>query len=179
MARARPTDSIDYEIVALAAARDIRGAAALLAKAYLKFLRDYVRARVRPGAVDDICGEVWAVVSRKVPADLASPRGYLIAIARNKVGHALNEHSFQALDASVAALSTSPPSKLGRAQKAEELRAAVAALDPYDRELLHLSFHENMKPSEIAVAMGRGELPKTVSKQITRAIDKLRDHVKW
>ena len=177
-------DPIDAEIVRLAAANDSRGAAALMAKTHAAFLRNYVRRRVRTRAVDEVCAKVWEVVSKKVPPDLESPRGYLVGIARHKIGHALDERSFQALDSAIAeqpmwhTKSASARGKLVRAQAIEELRDAIADLDDYDRELIQLSFIEGMRPAEVAVAMGRGIDPKTVSKQVSRVVDALRDRIK-
>lgn len=177
-------DPIDAEIVRLAAANDSRGAAALMAKTHAAFLRSYVRRRVRNRAVDEVCAKVWEVVSAKVPPDLESPRGYLVGIARHKIGHALDEKSFQALDSAVAeqpmwhSVSKSARGKLVRAQAIEELRSAIAELDDYDRELVQLSFIEGLRPAEVAVAMGRGTDPKTVSKQVSRVVDALRDRIK-
>jgi RNA polymerase sigma factor (sigma-70 family) len=176
-------DAVDAEIVRLAGAGDARGAARLLAQAYQQHVRDYVRRRVRADAVDDVCAKVWAVIAAGVPADLASPRGYLIGIARHKIGHALDERSFADLDSVVAAqpmwrsASRSTRSKLIRAQETAEIRRAIAALDAYERELVILSFVDGLRPAEIAAAMGEGTDPRTVSKQISRAVDGLRDRI--
>jgi RNA polymerase sigma factor (sigma-70 family) len=184
MPRAQINEAVDARIVALAQAADAQKAAELLAKTYQGFVRDYVRRRVKANAVDEVWSQVWAVVAKNVPADLRSPRGYLIGIARHKIGHALDQRSFDAIDSALAeqpmwrSRSGSARSKLARAQQIEEVRAAIAALDPEDRELIQLSFHEGLRPAEIAVAMGRGTDPKTVSKQISRAVDALRDRVK-
>jgi RNA polymerase sigma factor (sigma-70 family) len=179
-----PADDVDAEIVRLAAAGDARKAADLLARTYQKFVRDYIRRRVRANAVDDVAAKVWSVVASKVPTDLASPRGYLVGIARHKIGHALDERSHHALDSFIAeqpmwkSASSSVRGKLARAQQIEAVRAAVAALDAYDRELIQLSFIDGLRPAEIAAAMGRGTEPKTVSKQISRVVDSLRDRIK-
>lgn len=177
-------DAANAEIVRLAEAGEARKAADLLARTYQTFVRDYVRRRVRANAVDDVTAKVWAVVAAKVPADLKSPRGYLVGIARHKIGHAFDEKSHHALDSLIAerpmwkTASSSARGKLAKAEQVEAVRAAVAALDDYDRELIQLSFIDGLRPAEIAAAMGRGTDPKTVSKQISRVVDSLRDHIK-
>ena len=179
------SETDDAEIVRLAAAGDHKAAAARMAKAYQSFVRDYVRRRVRESAVEDVCAKIWAVVATKVPADLISPRGYLVGIARHKIGHAYDEKSHEALDSALAerrqlwrSQSKSIRGKLARAQEIEEVRAAVAELDEHDRELIQLSFIDGLRPAEIAIAMGRGTDPKTVSKQVSRVVDRLRDRIK-
>ena len=177
-------DQTDDEIVRLAADGKVSAAAALLVSTYGPFVRDYVRRRVRASAVEDVCAKVWAVVAKKVPADLVSPRGYLVGIARHKIGHALDERSFEALDSLAAerpmwrSTSKSVRGKLALAEETAALRTAIAELDEYDRELIQLSFVDGLRPREIAVAMGRGVDPRTVSRQISRAVDALRDRVK-
>ena len=177
-------EAADAEILRLAAAGDVKRAADLLARTYQAFLRGYIRRRVKPNAVDDVAAKVWSVVASKIPTDLASPRGYLIGIARHKIGHALDEKSHHALDSFIAeqpmwkSASSSARGKLARAQQVEAVRAAVAQLDDYDRELIQLSFIDGLRPAEIAAAMGKGTDPKTVSKQISRVVDSLRDHIK-
>jgi RNA polymerase sigma-70 factor (ECF subfamily) len=168
----------DAEIVARARAGDTRGAAELLAKAYQKWLHGFVRRRVPAAAVDEICGKVWEVVAAGVPADLSAPRGWLVGIAFHKIGHALRARSFDALDSTVSQHVTSVRGKLIRAEQIDELRRAIAGLPPDDRELLHLAFTDGLKPAEIVAATGRDVDPKTLSKQISRLVDGLRDHVK-
>jgi RNA polymerase sigma factor (sigma-70 family) len=111
------------------------------------------------------------------------PRGYLIGIARHKIAHAIDERSFEALGSDLAerpmwrATTKSARAKLARALDAEALRRAIAALDGDDRELIQLSFIEGLRPAEIAVAMGSRTDPKTVSKQISRVVDRLREKI--
>ncbi|HTJ43849.1 MAG TPA: sigma-70 family RNA polymerase sigma factor [Kofleriaceae bacterium] len=157
--------------------------AAELMKTYKRWLAGFVRRRAPAGAVDDICSKVWEVVAAGVPADLEHPRGWLAAIAFHKIGHALREKSFAALDSALAekpmwkSSMTSARGKLVRAQQVEQLRRAIASLPPDDRELIHLTFTDGLKPAEIVAATGRKVEPKTLSTQIARIVDRLRDHV--
>ena len=172
------TADADDEIRQRARGGDARGAAALLAETYKTWLRGFVRRRVPPAEIDDVCGKVWEVVATGVPADLASPRGWLAGIAFHKIGHALRMRSFDALDSTVSQHVTSIRGKLIKAEQIDEVRRAIAALPPEDRELLHLMFTDGLKPAEIVAATGRDVSAKTLSTQIARLVDKLRDHVK-
>lgn len=173
----------DGEIVRRARAGDARGAAAMLAKTYRRWLTGFVRRRAPAAAVDEICGKVWEVVAAGVPADLAAPRGWLAGIAFHKIGHALRERSLDALDSGLAqkpmwrSSAASVRTKLVRAEQTEQVRRAIAALPADDRELIHLAFTDGLKPLEIIAATGRRVDPKTLSKQISRIVDALREHV--
>src|SRR5690349_15724841 len=129
-------DEDDDEIRRLAAAGDVRGAAARMATAYTAFVRGYIRRRVPAHLADDLAGKVWLVVARKVPADLMRPRGWLVRIADNVILHAHDQRSFEALDSALAAkpmwrsTTTDPRGKVKRAEEAAELHAAITALPP-------------------------------------------------
>jgi DNA-directed RNA polymerase specialized sigma24 family protein len=177
------SDAADIEIVRRAAAGDARGAAALLATTYRRWLFGFVRRRVPAAAIDEICGKVWEVAAGGVPPDLASPRGWLAGVAFHKIGHALRERSVEALDSALAqkpmwrSSATSVRGKLVRAEQIAQVQRAIAALAPDDRELIHLAFTDGLKPAEIVAATGRKVDPKTLSKQISRIVDGLREHV--
>src|SRR2546421_9952602 len=149
---------VDKEIVRRAAARDSRGAAELLASAYTRWLKSVGRRSVPASDVDDVCGKVWTVVAAGVPPTLEYPRGWLARIAYNKIGNALRERSYQALDSALAekpmwrSSVTSVRGKLERAEQLDRIRRANPAPAPRDRELLHLAFIDGLKPAAIIAA---------------------------
>jgi RNA polymerase sigma factor (sigma-70 family) len=177
------TDEIDEEIVRLARAGEAQASAALMAKTYRRWLLGFVRRRARPETVDDVCAKVWLVVARKMPRDLRSPRGWLARIAFNTIGHALNARSVDELDSELAqkpmwrSTTVSVRGKLMREQQMDQVRRAIAALEPADRELIHLAFVDGLKPAEIVEATGRNVTPKTLSKQIGRIVESLQESV--
>src|SRR5688572_7506656 len=130
------TDEIDQEIKRLAAAGETAAAAALMTKTYRRWLEGFVRRRARPETVDDVCAKVWLVVARKLPRDLRYPRGWLAGIAFRTIGHALNARSVDELDSELAqkpmwrSTAVSVRGRLIREQQIDQLKRAIAALDP-------------------------------------------------
>lgn len=123
-----------------------------------------------------MCAQVWtAVAAAGLPVDLEAPRGWLIGIARHKVADALDERSWHTLDSQLAeqmlrsAVST-PFEKLA----GKQALAQVMTLDRDDCELVAMRFLDEMRPAEIAVALGGGLSPGAISKRIERAVESLR-----
>ena len=175
-------DPADAEILQLVAAGDLRGAVARMAGAYQAYLRGYVGRRLdRSARIDEVCSQVWAAVAAAgLPADLAAPRGWLIGIARHKIADALDERSWTALDSQLAehpmfrsSVST-PFKRLARKQAAAQVMTAMAILDRDDRELVALRFLDELRPAEIAAALGGSRSPGAISKRIERAVEALR-----
>ena len=181
MARMDP-NPVDAEIVRLVVGGDMRGAITRMAEAYRAYLRGYVGRRLADAArIDDVCGQVWtAVAAAGLPVDLQAPRGWLIGIARHKVADALDERSWHTLDSRLAehpmlrsSVST-PFKKLARKQAVAQVMSAMTILDRDDRELVAMRFLDEMRPAEIAVALGGGLSPGAISKRIERAVESLR-----
>ncbi len=178
-------DSADVEIRRLAAGADGRSAIALMAETYRRYLRGYVGRRLdRPAQIDDVCSQVWtALAAAGLPAELEAPRGWLIGIARHKIADALGERSWAALDSQLAehpmfrsSVST-PFTQLARKEEAARVMTAMAILDRDDRELVAMRFLDELRPAEIAVALGSPLSPGAISKRIERAVESLRIHL--
>jgi RNA polymerase sigma-70 factor (ECF subfamily) len=175
-------DAVDGEIVRLAAAGDGRGAIGRMAEAYRTYLRGYVARRLdHPARIDDVCSQVWtALAAAGLPAGLSAPRGWLIGIARHKVADALAERSWTAVDSQLAehplfrsSVST-PYTKVARKEEAARVLSAMTALDRDDRELVAMRFLDELRPAEIAVALGGALSAGAISKRIERAVESLR-----
>lgn len=175
-------DPVDVEIVGLLAGGDVRGAITRMAEGYRSYLRGYVGRRLSSAAqVDDVCGQVWtAVAAAGLPAELKAPRGWLIGIARHKIADALDAPSWHTIDSQLAehpmfrsSVST-PFKKLAHKQEVAQVMTAMTTLDRDDRELVAMRFLDELRPGEIAVALGGAWSPGTISKRIERAVEALR-----
>jgi RNA polymerase sigma-70 factor, ECF subfamily len=101
-----------------------------------------------------------------------SERAWLFGIARNAALDELRRRS------RTAALLTDPPADAVADPEDDHdrratVRAALAGLDPRDRELIALKFHAGLSNAEIAKVIGVGE--SAAAMRLHRAVTKLRD----
>jgi RNA polymerase sigma-70 factor (ECF subfamily) len=100
-------------------------------------------------------------------------RAWLFGIARNAALDELRRRS------RTAALVTDPPDDAlpdpagEDAERRATVRAALASLDPRDRELIALKFHAGLSNAEIAKVIGASE--STAGTRLHRAVTKLRE----
>lgn len=163
-----------------------QAAQALLYQKHGRAVRRFVAARVPPGAVDDVCQEVWTAVIRGLDAYHldAPPRAWLLAIARNKSHDVWRAQKLvDTLDSQLAEggplaeligvrASPTPTREISRCRRSERMRRALGALRDDERELLELRFVQGLKPAEIAVVTGAA--PNTISQRVVRAARRLR-----
>ena len=110
---------------------------------------------------------------RTFDAGRGSPRGWLFGIARNAALDELRRRSRS------AALVTDPPEEAvadpgdDDADRRATVRAALATLDPRDRELVALKFHGGLSNAELAAVLGTSE--SNAGTRVHRAVTKLRE----
>jgi len=101
-----------------------------------------------------------------------SERAWLFGIARNAALDELRRRS------RTAALVTDPPDEAvadphDDADRRATVRAALASLDPRERELIALKFHAGLSNAEIAKVIGASE--SAAGTRLHRAVTKLRE----
>src|SRR5215210_5090412 len=103
-----------------------------------------------------------------------SPEAWVFGIARNAALDELRKRGrrarFEAEPADV--WSPGPDEQAERAFQREEVRAALASLDPRDRDLVALKFAGGLSNGEIARVLGISET--NVGSRLYRAVEKLR-----
>ncbi len=160
-----------------------RGDPAAFAALYRHFgprVRAYLlRAGGDIGRVDDILQETFSAVWRKAgqyDSRRASAATWIFAIARNRRIDAFRRDRRPEFDPEDPAFRPGPPpageEALATRERAEAVRAALAALSEEQREVLRLSFFEGESYAAIAVRLG---IPLGTAKSRARlAFDRLR-----
>jgi RNA polymerase sigma-70 factor, ECF subfamily len=133
----------------------------------------YVVRRVDRNDVDDAVAEVFVVAWRKVAQvpERAEVLPWLYGIARNVVRNtqrsSKRRQRLWTKNASLARKnSPSPDIQVVRDLDDAALLAAVAALHPFDRELLRLRTWEELSIKDIALVVGKS--PKSVESRLVR-----------
>jgi RNA polymerase sigma-70 factor (ECF subfamily) len=132
--------------------------------------------RDRPAA-EDVTALAFERAYRKrsrFSAKRGSPEAWIFGIARNAALDELRGRKRR------ATLETEPPDvwspgpeeEAERAFRREEVRAALASLDPRDRDLVALKFAGGLSNGEIARVLGISET--NVGSRLHRAVEKLR-----
>jgi RNA polymerase sigma-70 factor (ECF subfamily) len=167
----------------LLAAGDVDAAFQMLHVAYGGEVKQFIASRRSSGA-DDVTQEVWAAVGRTLSRFRfeASPRGWLLAIARRKLIDAWRDDDpVVGLDdeladdpavVEAAGMASSPRSKALREERRAAVHRALASLAADERELLDLRYVSGLNPAEIAEVLG--ERANTVSQRLVRALRRLR-----
>ena len=103
-----------------------------------------------------------------------SPEAWVFGIARNAALDELRKRGRRArLETEPADVwSPGPDEQAERAFQREEVRAALASLDPRDRDLVTLKFAGGLSNGEIARVLGISE--SSVGSRLYRAVEKLR-----
>jgi RNA polymerase sigma-70 factor, ECF subfamily len=103
-----------------------------------------------------------------------SPEAWVFGIARNAALDELRKLKRRARLASepVDVWAPGPDEEAERAFRREEVRAALASLDPRDRDLVALKFAGGLSNGEIARVLGISET--NVGSRLYRAVEKLR-----
>jgi RNA polymerase sigma factor (sigma-70 family) len=127
-------------------------------------------------SAEDVRQEAFAkLVAAK--EDIASPRAYLTATARNLALNDLRRQKNAATDAHAdietiaPAYTADPESQLIAAEQAAAQTAALDALDPALREALLLHLVEGLTQPEVASRLGRSR--RTVQRHIAAALAQL------
>ena len=143
-------------------------------------LRAYLARRVPRDAVDDVLGDVLLVAWRRRDEMPVEPLPWLFGVAAKTVSTRWRSEARR--DALVERVTRQPPPPQPcveaevrrRAQRA--LAAALGSLHERDRELLLLRFWDDLRPREIAAALG---LPAvTVRARLHRATVRLHRHLR-
>ena len=138
----------------------------------------YVATLLRDrGAAEDVTAQAFERAFRRrrgFDARRGSPRAWLFGIARNA---ALDELRRRKRGAALAAEPADPatPALEDEAELAlrrAAVRAALAQLEPRDRELIALKFHAGLATTEIAAVFGVSE--SNAGTRLHRAMQKLR-----
>lgn len=162
---------------------DHAGAFAQLYAAHRDDVAAFVRRRVAPAEVDDVCQEVWSAARAALPRFRLDcrPGVWLRAIARHKLvdarrrrGPMLDADDSEVLAQAIGAAPSTPTSRLARRERAAAVQRALAALDDDDRELIVLRFFEGLSPAEIAIVLGGATAANTLSQRIVRICKRLR-----
>jgi RNA polymerase sigma-70 factor, ECF subfamily len=132
----------------------------------------YVRRRAPADVVDDIVGEIFLVVWRRLDGVPPEELPWLLGVARNVVatqrrGGLRREALFRRLGGAVPASISDT-----HADGDSAVLAALATLAPKDREALALIAWEGLTPNEAAVVLG--ESPGTFRVRLHRARRRLR-----
>jgi RNA polymerase sigma-70 factor, ECF subfamily len=138
----------------------------------------YVASLLRDrSAAEDVTAQAFERAYRKrarFSARRGSPEAWVFGIARNA---ALDELRRRKRGARLAAdpgdvWSPGPEEQAERAFQREEVRAALASLDPRDRDLVALKFAGGLSNAEIARVVSLSE--SNVGTRLHRAVEKLR-----
>lgn len=138
----------------------------------------YARTLLRDdGAAEDVTAQAFERAHsrrRRYDPRKGSPRAWLFAIARNAALDELRRRS------RTAALTTDPPEDAAApedeaddALRRAAVRAALAGLEPRERELIALKFHGGLTNAELARALGLSE--SNAGTRLHRAVTKLRE----
>lgn len=149
----------DREIVAAIVAGDSAGLAAAY-DSYAAALHAYCRSLLaEPADAADAVQDTFVVAAAKA-GDLRDPdrlRPWLYAVARNECYRRLRGRArFASLDEAVDVsdtLADAPPAA-GRAELRELVSAALAGLNPPDREVIELNLRHEVAGSDLADALG-------------------------
>lgn len=138
----------------------------------------YVASLLRDrGAAEDVSATAFERAWRKrrsFSASRGSPRAWLFGIARNAALDELRRRGRQAsLSGEPADLDVEPAEDTAdRAARRAVVRAALAELEPRERDLIALKFHGGLTNSEIARVLGKSET--NVGTLLHRTVTKLR-----
>jgi RNA polymerase sigma-70 factor (ECF subfamily) len=138
----------------------------------------YVASLLRDrSAAEDITALAFERAYRKrsrFSARRGSPEAWVFGIARNAALDELRKLKRRAhLEGEPADVwSPGPHEEAERAFRREEVRAALASLDPRDRDLVALKFAGGLSNAEIARVLGISET--NVGSRLFRAVEKLR-----
>jgi RNA polymerase sigma-70 factor (ECF subfamily) len=138
----------------------------------------YVASLLRDrSAAEDVTALAFERAYRKrsrFSARRGSPEAWVFGIARNAALDELRKLKRRArLESEPAdAWSPGPDEEAERAFRREEVRAALASLDPRDRDLVALKFAGGLSNGEIARVLGISET--NVGSRLYRAVEKLR-----
>jgi RNA polymerase sigma-70 factor, ECF subfamily len=188
------TDSSETEQLLLMIAAGNRDALGSLIALHRDYLRRVVDARMEPGLrqkldPSDVVQETLAVATRRIDDYLkrrpATFRLWLRGTALEQLIDARRHHRAQKRslerdvcisDASSLALASAfagsgPSDRLLRHEAAEQVREALAALTPFDREVLIMRHGEGLSNADTAEVLQVD--PKTASKRYGRALQRL------
>jgi RNA polymerase sigma factor (sigma-70 family) len=173
-----PTDS---ELVQRAAEGD-DSAFELLFTRHVRAVRGFLAARIGSEAAEDLVAETFAAAWTATPrfdAEFKSARPWLYGIAtkllrRHAELEARWQRSLIAAAESSSATSTLPPHDRGTDPLIE---AAVARLDPREREVLMLVALAELKVSEAAAVLGIS--PVAARLRLYRARRRIINHLAW
>ena len=138
----------------------------------------YVASLLRDrSAAEDVTALAFERAYRKrgrFSARRGSPEAWLFGIARNAALDELRRLKRRAAPAAEPAdvWSPGPDEQAERTFRRDEVRAALAALDPRDRDLVALKFAAGLSNGEIARVLGISET--NVGSRLHRAVEKLR-----
>jgi RNA polymerase sigma-70 factor, ECF subfamily len=138
----------------------------------------YVASLLRDrSAAEDVTAQAFERAYRKrsgFSARRGTPEAWVFGIARNAALDELRRRSRGAVLAADAAdvWSPGPDEEAERAFRREEVRAALASLDPRDRDLIALKFAGGLSNAEIARVLRLSE--SNVGTRLHRAVERLR-----
>jgi RNA polymerase sigma-70 factor (ECF subfamily) len=160
---ATPKLALDFEALYRAARDDVYAYVATL-------LRDRT-------AAEDVTSQAFERAfskSKSYDAARGSERAWLFGIARNAALDELRKRKRSAhLAGDPRDASEQPDDDADRALRRAAVRAAVAALEPRDRELIALKFHAGLDNAEIAAVLGVSVT--NAGTRLHRALTKLRE----
>ena len=138
----------------------------------------YVASLLRDrSAAEDVTAQAFERAYRKrsrFSARRGSPEAWVFGIARNAALDELRKLKRRATLESEPedVWSPSPDEEAERAFRRDEVRAALASLDPRDRDLVALKFAGGLSNGEIGRVLGISE--SNVGSRLHRAVEKLR-----
>lgn len=138
----------------------------------------YARTLLRDdGAAEDVTAQAFERAHRRrqrYDPHKGTPRAWLFAIARNAALDELRRRSrTAALTTDLADDATGPEEDPDGALHRATVRAALAGLEPRERELIALKFHGGLTNAELARALGLSET--NAGTRVHRAVTKLRE----
>jgi RNA polymerase sigma-70 factor (ECF subfamily) len=163
MTSATPADAADFAaLVEAIAARQDRAAFTRVFAYYAPRVKAYlIRLGLGAAQAEEVTQEVMVAVWRKAgsfDARQASVSTWIFRIARNRRIDVFRRDRRETLDASDPAFEPPPEVRPdGAAEAAEreaQVRRAMAALPPEQRDLVRRAFYEDLSHSEIAASTG-------------------------